>query len=250
MIKQINITLIGAPGSGKGTYGSLLAKRLHANFVSVGDLLRDHVQRNTSIGKEAREAQRRGELVNDSVVIQAIRDYLESRTIDPPDPFIIDGFPRMLDQATWISPISTTQKEQDNNHCCPEAMRVSYAVSLQVPDTICQKKALGRRICSLCNKTNINVCDIHEDGYRMPPMLPQNCPFPSCNEQNWKQRNDDSPEIVLRRMQHFRSTMDPLLSYYENQRRLIKFYPFNGVDDLPVLEKLVRETIEFGQTSL
>jgi len=171
---QINLTLIGAPGSGKGTYGSYLVKSLNAKFLSVGDLLRDHVQRKTKIGMEVALAQKRGELAIDHTVAKAMHDSLDnietlnvfrrSRHVG----FIIDGFPRTHYQARLISPMKGTPVEAET---FPEHLRVHYAVSIQVPDSICLKKILGRRECSVCRK-DINVCNIDEDGFRMPPILP------------------------------------------------------------------------------
>lgn len=244
----INLTLIGPPGSGKGTYGKKLAANLRAILLSVGDLLRDHVRRKTVIGVEAAEAQQRGELVHDGVVTKAICEYLRlsPRDVHNDVGVVFDGYPRTLQQAQLITPeISKTtdtvpSMDPGQGMLISETMHVHYAVSLQVPDDICLKKALGRRTCTLCHK-EINICDINEGGYRMPPILPNNCP-PRCDA-HWKTRHDDTEEIILRRIQNFRTSVDPLLSFYEMKGKLIKFHPFNGVDDLPLLEKIVRNTV-------
>jgi adenylate kinase len=244
----INLTLIGPPGSGKGTYGKKLAANLRAILISVGDLLRDHVRRKTVIGVEAAEAQQRGELVSDGIVTKAIYEYLRlsPRDVHNDVGVVFDGYPRTLQQAKLISPEipKTTDTGITMGHgqgmLISEKMHVHYAVSLQVPDDICLKKALGRRTCTLCQK-EINVCDINEFGYRMPPILPNNCP-PRCDT-HWKKRHDDTEEIILRRIHNFRSSAHPLLSFYEKKGKLINSQPFNGVDDLPVLEKIVRTTV-------
>jgi adenylate kinase len=244
----INLTLIGPPGSGKGTYGKTLATNLRAILLSVGDLLRDHVRRKTVIGVEAAEAQQRGELVHDGIVTRAIYEYLRltPRDVHNDVGIVFDGYPRTLQQAQLVTPEMPTTTDtvlpmdQGQGMGIPKTMHVHYAVSLQVPDEICLKKAMGRRTCTLCHK-EINICDIDEGGYRMPSILPNNCP-PRCDA-HWKTRHDDTEEIILRRIQSFRSSADPLLSFYEKKGKLIRFCPFNGVDDLPILEKLVRTTI-------
>lgn len=254
---KTNLTLIGAPGSGKGTYGKKLAKSLRAILLSVGDLLRDHVQRKTTIGVEAAEAQQRGELVSDSVVAKAIFDHLKIHPREADNHnnnvgVVFDGYPRTLSQARLISPaINDFERddtmEYDRNLSLSERIRVHYAVSLEVPDNICLKKALGRRTCTLCKK-EINVCDIDEDGYRMPPILPEDCP-PRCDV-HWKTRQDDTREIIMRRIHHYRNSADPLLSFYEKKGTLIKFHPYNGVDDLPTLERIIHNAVGHGEENL
>jgi len=66
---------------------------------------------------------------------------------------------------------------------------------------------------------------------------------------NWKRREDDTEEIARRRLQHFHAEMDSLVSHYENQQRLMRFIPYNGLADLPALDKIVRDTIGLAQAS-
>ena len=72
----VNLLITGPPGSGKGSYGSLLAKRFNADLITAGDILRDHVRKGTETGVAIRECQRNGRLADDKLVADAVKSYL------------------------------------------------------------------------------------------------------------------------------------------------------------------------------
>ena len=148
----------------------------------------------------------------------------------------------------------------------PESLIPHYAISIEVPDEICIGKILGRRYCTKCEKA-FNLCDVdgdhinllyeYEDSnvsnitlesemksesicgeFRMEPMLPNvEC---ACNKkETWISRNDDKIDILKKRLSDFHSQTRPVLDYYENIGKLIKFIPFQGVDELPNLLALI-----------
>lgn len=90
--------MLGPPGSGKGTQGQRLAARHHVPHVSSGELLRDHVRRQTPLGRAASHAMARGDLIDDELVISMIGE--EVIRPDAPGGFVLDGFPRTVAQAT------------------------------------------------------------------------------------------------------------------------------------------------------
>ncbi len=94
------IILVGAPGSGKGTQAKRIAQVLGVPQVSTGDLLRDNVSRGTELGRKAKQAMERGELVSDGLVCDMVAERLERP--DCADGFILDGFPRTVSQAEWL----------------------------------------------------------------------------------------------------------------------------------------------------
>jgi len=93
----MRMLLIGAPGAGKGTQAELIAERFHVAHISSGDLLRTHVQDNTTIGRSAREYLARGDLVPDAVVMDMLRKPVVAASES--GGYVLDGFPRTVDQA-------------------------------------------------------------------------------------------------------------------------------------------------------
>src|SRR5215467_4415055 len=94
------ITLLGAPGAGKGTQAKLIAKHYGIPHISTGDILRENVARSTELGRKAKEVMERGELVSDGLVNGMVADRL--RQPDCGRGFILDGFPRTVAQAEWL----------------------------------------------------------------------------------------------------------------------------------------------------
>lgn len=252
--RLFNFTLIGPPGSGKGTYGSIVLKEfLHkvkdnstdkstlassssstALFVSTGDVLRDNVKNRTSIGKIFEDYQKKGILVKDDRLVKdAILQYLDTHLAltmngDSQIGFILDGFPRTIQQTRFFSPSKNEWPPQYNINC---------AILIDVPYFICESKMLGRRFCPIC-KSNFNVCDISTKGFHMPAILPKNCECTLKNNQ-WEKRIDDTPEIIEKRHKEYLKETEPVLDYYEKQGKLLRFIPYNGVKDVHKLKSLM-----------
>jgi adenylate kinase len=93
----MRMLLIGAPGAGKGTQAKLIAERFHIAHISSGDLLRTHVQENTTIGRAAREYLARGDLVPDAIVMDMLRKPVVAAS--DAGGYVLDGFPRTVEQA-------------------------------------------------------------------------------------------------------------------------------------------------------
>ena len=182
--------------------------------------------------------------------------------------FMLDGFPRNISQAKLMESPEW-----------PEHLKVDYAISIDVPDIICKRKILGRRKCVQCN-TSFNLCGVHgvggirmyhhedilstpSDGssvdelgqagstdngdnvdlFTMEPML-LSSPCPCDKNETWKIRNDDTEEIVDKRLADFHVESNSILNFYERRGRLIRFLPHLGVDDLPKLVDLIRDKFQ------
>ena len=256
-VPVVNISLIGKPGSGKGTYGALLAKSLDCSLVVVGDVLRDHVQNCTEIGQEISEYQREGRLADDFLVAKALLSHLESMPININSPpasqsndtielgYILDGFPRSLPQAELMFPSTNNDSSKACNQSTiswPTQYQISFAINIDVPDQVCIDKMLGRRKCKVCNES-FNVADVNTtDGFIMPPKLPLPHPCQRCDmELDWEKRLDDTQDIMKRRLEEFHEKSSPVAQFFEDRGKLATFRPYQGILDMPMLEDLVKQ---------
>jgi adenylate kinase len=193
---QMIIIMLGAPGAGKGTQSDILAEKLDMVHVSSGDLLRDHVKRETELGKTAQEFMVKGELVPDNLIIDMIIDRLAAP--DAEHGVILDGFPRTLPQAQALD------EALDLKGKC-----VNAALYINVPDEVLLDRLSGRWTCrksghvfheKFAPPTKSGVCDI-------------------CGGELY-QRDDDKRETTINRLQvYFKQTM-PIIEYYRNQKVL------------------------------
>jgi adenylate kinase len=236
-----NLSLIGPPGSGKGSYGRHLAKALEIPLLSMSDVLR---QFRPDVDLSS------GHLVDDRVVSEALLEGLSqlshlttsssssstSTSSTSTQGYILDGFPRTLSQAhlmeeTW-----------------PSKFQLQAAVKLAVPDKVCETKLLGRRICVKCNG-NYNVNDVDWNGWYLPPSLPpknnnNNCSVEECANKFWTSRPDDQPAVIQERLAVYHQHMDPILDYFEEHGRLLKLTPYKGYDDVPEMLVTVQKWLD------
>jgi adenylate kinase len=127
----MRMLLIGAPGAGKGTQAKLIAERFHIAHISSGDLLRTHVQENTTIGRAAREFLAKGDLVPDAIVMDMLRKPVVAASED--GGYVLDGFPRTVEQAE--AAYETAQEL---------GVAVEVAIYLEVPTAELTRRLLAR----------------------------------------------------------------------------------------------------------
>lgn len=141
---------------------------------------------------------------------------------------ILDGFPRNNEQTKILS-------------MWPDELQKMIALHFDVPDEICVTKLLGRRKCSICNKS-FNVNGIDRYGFHMPPLLPidGSCPV-KCNQvTDWKKRDDDSEETIRKRMNIYHDQTESVLKYWLEKDKLTTFVPYNGVSDINAIYNKVQ----------
>lgn len=192
MTKRIVFILLGPPGSGKGTQAIKLSQAKNVPHISTGDLLRENVRKGTPLGQQAKVYMDEGKLVPDKLVIGMLNDRVALS--DCLQGYLLDGFPRTLDQAVALDAII---KNGDK----------TVAANLEVSDDIIIKRISGRLTC---RQIPNHVCNI----YFSPPAVEGRCD--TCNGELY-QRSDDQPEVVQERLKVYRAQTQPLIAYYANK---------------------------------
>ncbi|WP_241520829.1 adenylate kinase [Steroidobacter cummioxidans] len=186
---MMRIVLLGAPGSGKGTQAQRLMAKYGVPQVSSGDLLRDAVARGTELGKQAKSVMDAGQLVSDEIVLGLIRERL-SRA-DAANGFILDGFPRNIDQANALNALLKEIGQP-----------LDAVLLLDVRNQTLMQRLAGRRICQKCG----TVYNIHS----LPPGTT------TCAKDGTElyQRPDDKEEVIGKRLAVYDQQTKPLVAHY------------------------------------
>jgi adenylate kinase len=188
---ELNLVLLGPPGSGKGTQGERLNADLHLPYYATGDILRGAVRDQTALGKSAKEYMDRGDLVPDELIVGIIAERIDSE--EARQGFILDGFPRTTPQAEALdAKLGELGRE------------VSSVLLIDVSDDEVVRRLGGRRTCEAeghvyhveFNPPKVEgVCDI--DG---SPLII---------------RDDDKPDVIRKRLATYHEKTEPLVAYYD-----------------------------------
>ena len=207
-MSELNLVLLGPPGSGKGTQGERLQEDLRLPYYATGDILRAAVRDGTDLGKQAREYMDRGDLVPDDVMVGLIAERVTSA--DAADGFILDGFPRTMAQAEAL------------DGKLSELGRALTAVLLiEVPDEEVVRRLSSRRVCV----KEGHVFHMEFD----PPKEEGVCDV--CGGR-LEIRDDDKPEVIRRRLGTYHEKTEPLVAYYEERGLLYRMDGLPPPDDV------------------
>jgi adenylate kinase len=213
----MRLILFGAPGVGKGTQAKLISSELEVPHISTGDILRQAVKDQTELGKKAQEIMNRGDLVPDDIMIGIIQDRLHKP--DCEKGFILDGFPRTVNQATALNTLLEEMKIP--------AVKV---VNITAKDDELVKRIGNRRACKNCGQIFI-LQDIEDKD---------KCP--NCNAENsFYLRDDDKEEVVRNRLEVFRDNTRPVLDFYEKKGNVITI---NGLGSIAEVSRRVFEKLK------
>jgi adenylate kinase len=204
----VNIILIGAQGSGKGTQAEMLAQALGVPHVASGDLFRQEIEERTETGLQAREYIDRGKLVPDDLTVAMILNRLKQP--DCQAGVLMDGFPRTLAQAEAL-----------DENLRELGRRIDAVVYLQVPREELLRRLSGRYIC----KAHQHVYNI----YSRPPKVAGRC---DLDGSELYQRSDDVGSAVTRRLDIFFNETIHLLDYYGNQKKVVEVNGNQGIDEV------------------
>jgi len=189
------VLLLGAPGVGKGTQAKTLMAAYGIPQISTGDILRANISSGTTLGKMAKALVDQGTLVSDELVNQMVADRLSQP--DTRRGYILDGFPRTLNQATWLDAQLTA-----NSDTLPVV-----AISIVVDYESLLHRITGRRICPSGHIYNI---------YSNPPAVAGIC---NIDGSTLVQRPDDTEAVFTERMKTFKSQTAPVVEHYRGQSR-------------------------------
>jgi adenylate kinase len=204
----MNVMLIGAQGSGKGTQAQLLEESLNLKSCASGELLRDAIARETKLGKAAKPYYDRGDLVPDELVAGLILERL--RELGDAFGIILDGFPRTLTQARLLDDMLAQMGQ-----------RIDAVIYLFVPREVLLDRLSGRYLC----RANNHVWNIKTH----PTKVPGICDFDGSE---LYQRADDSGEKIERRLDIFFSETIQLVDYYRVQKKLIQIDGNQSVEEV------------------
>ena len=185
----MKLIFLGPPGAGKGTQALGVSSKLKVPHISTGDMLRAAVKNQTPTGLAAKQFMDAGRLVPDAVLIDMVRERFSMD--DCRNGYLLDGFPRTVDQAEALEEISP-----------PDAV-----VNISVPDEKLLERLAGRRVCPKCMGT-FHISKLNDERI---------CPV--CKSE-LIHREDDKPETITRRLKVYREQTAPLIGYYESKGKL------------------------------
>ncbi len=215
----MNIILIGAQGSGKGTQAELLSQSFGIPHVASGDLIRRAIAEKTELGIQAKAYNDRGDLVPDEITVAMVINRLEQPDCTPG--VILDGFPRTVAQAAVLD-----KDLQDIGR------HIDVAAYLKVPRQELLHRLSGRYIC----RANQHVYNINTNQ----PKVPGIC---DIDGSELYQRLDDVGEAVQRRLEIFFSETILLLDYYRAQNKLVEV---NGNQSIEQVHQVLVEKLRTG----
>jgi len=215
-VAELNLILLGPPGSGKGTQGERLQEDLEYPYYATGDILRAAVKEGTEVGKAAKEYMDRGDLVPDEVIIGIIAERLESGEAD--HGFILDGFPRTVVQAEALDAELGQLGRQ-----------LTAVILIDVDDEEIVNRLSGRRVCQ--EKGHVYHVDHN------PPQQEGIC---DVDGSELYIRDDDKPEVVRHRLEQYQEKTAPLVDYYKKQGLLNKV---EGADDPDRVSEKIRTLV-------
>jgi len=216
-VPELNLVLLGPPGSGKGTQGERLCEDFDVPYYATGDILRAAVKEGTELGRQAQEYMDRGDLVPDEVIVGVIVERIS--TDEAADGFILDGFPRTIPQAEAL------EAEMERL-----GRSVTAVLLIDAPDEDCIRRISGRR---LCVKNPEHVYHVDFD----PPKHNEKCDFDGAR---LVQREDDAPEKVKHRLAVYHKQTTPLIDYYDERALLRRF---DGRRDKTEVHDHIRATL-------
>ncbi len=214
----MNLILMGLPGAGKGTQAERIIAEYKIPHISTGDMFRAAMANETALGLEAKSYMDKGELVPDAVTNGIVKERLAESDTD--QGFLLDGFPRTLDQAQALDQMLTELGK-----------KIDAVIEIHVPEEILVDRLAGRYMCRDCGATYHKVFN--------PTKVEGTCD--RCGGHDFYQREDDKPETVKNRLAVNVKSSEPILTYYKEKGLL---QSIDGNRDIDAVFADVKNIIE------
>jgi adenylate kinase len=193
----MDLVLLGAPGSGKGSQAEPLRREFALAHIASGDLFRHHLRHKTELGLRANEFMARGSLVPDEITIAMLRERVSQP--DAAGGVLLDGFPRTMEQAIALEGMMADLGRS-----------IDAVLFVDVPDETLVERLAGRLVCRECQAT------FHRTANPF-----RTCPEGRCHGEHLYQREDDAPETVRARLATYHRQTSPVVDYYRLIKRLV-----------------------------
>lgn len=212
----MRVVLLGAPGAGKGTQCKRIVNRYGLQHLSSGDILRRHRADSTELGKKAQSYMDSGALVPDQIVVEMMTEEIKKA---PDAGFILDGFPRTVNQATELDKSLASDHQQ-----------IDIVLNLKIDDEVVAERMTGRRSCPKCGVV-----------YHIINLRPKVDEI--CDNDGTKliQRPDDAPEVVANRLETYHKQTKPVVDYYKENRTV---YDIDANKDAEKVSNLIFEKLD------
>lgn len=205
----MNIFIMGAPGSGKGTFSSKIKEEYNLNHISTGDIFRANISQGTELGLQAKAYAEQGKLVPDEITNKMVKDYLATLS-DKKNGYLLDGYPRTLDQAKAFEEMT------DGTDLAVDAI-----LAMDVPTDVLTRRITGRRTCKDCGEI-YNI-------YSKPTKVEGVCD--RCGGE-LTQRKDDNEESLKVRLDEYSNNTEPVIDYYEKKNMVSHINADASMDEI------------------
>jgi adenylate kinase len=211
----MKLVLLGAPGAGKGTQCKSIVERYNLLHLSSGDILRQERAEGTELGKKAQDYMDSGALVPDEIIIEMMAKAVDKA---PASGFVLDGFPRTVNQAAELDRTLVASGQQ-----------IDAVLNLEIEDQVVTKRITGRRSCPACGAV-----------YHIENLKPKTEGI--CDKDGTKlvQRPDDTEQVLANRLETYHRQTEPLVDYYKKNSTVYDFDADRDPDDVraSMFEKL------------
>lgn len=209
----MNIILLGAPGSGKGTQAEFIEKYLSVRSISTGNIIRSELKSGTKLGLEAKSYIEKGLLLPDEVVINMVKETVTKPEYE--NGFILDGFPRTIAQAEALGRLN---------------VNIDKVIDIEVDDQSIINRLSGRRVCENCGAS-----------YHLENKKPEKTGTCDKCHSTLIQRKDDQVETIKERLKIYHEQTEPLKEYYKRAGKLVEIEGNKSVEET---KSLVLKSLE------
>lgn len=214
----MRVILLGAPGAGKGTQARFITERFNIPQISTGDMLRAAVREGTPLGMQAKEIMEQGKLVSDNIIIGLVKDRIAEP--DAKNGFLFDGFPRTIPQAEAL---------------CEAGITIDYVIEIAVDDQEVIERISGRRVHEASGR-------VYHIKYNPPKVEGKD----DVTGEPIIQREDDTEEIIRKRLVEYHDLTKPLVSFYQallQQKGTPKYICIEGVGSVDAITQKVLQAL-------